>query len=345
MNKIYKYKYIILGIMVCFMLLSGCNNIFDENGNELNRNYNDSSIITYMNKIIDITPFKTAEQVDEFETAPCLFIQEKKTYLIRNFPSDLKDGSKAINYFIENNTLTKQIEVYTNYDYSKPSEIILLGDIQDREIVFYHLYYYRDKDCYYIIGKENVNNEYRVKLYRFTAIGNLISETELSISSIHDIVICNNGCYEIRKNDTNRKLIRLDMETLTENNVDEEVVIAFRSDEQLYYIKKEISETDTFDYKLYLYTQNGDIDLIQGLIIDENKIFTAAYDNVNKGLYFADTSNLYYYQDGTTKKILTAIDSYINVKSCYNQVLWIKIGHNQLSLYHMEPGCVEIVDD
>ena len=305
-------------------------------------------IDSIMNKLSDITPYKTAEATDEFDTAPCIYLSKDKTYLIRNFPADLMDGAEAMYDFIENNNIIKKIEVYLNYDYSDVSEEIILWDIQERKIVFYNLYYDTDSECFYIIGNENENDKYIVKIFEFNKSGDLLREQKLPVLSIYNVIMCSSGCYEIRPEthdqDTFYYLIKFDLDTLLESNLDESIITAFVSNDELYYIKAESSGDINDITSLYQYNIDNGITFIDNLYIYK-RILTASYDQLNNGVFFSDYSNLYYYKNGDITKVLSVTNSYIDIKLYSDQKILLGIGHNQLSLYYLNTDIVGVSDD
>ena len=321
-------------------------------------------ITTSLNKIADISDFKTAKETDDYCTTPCVHISDDNTYVLRNFPADLPTGRSAINNFVENGTLPKTIEVYKNYDYSTIHSEIHLLEIQDKEIVFYRMSLF--SDSIYIIGNENVDNIYKTKVYQFDLDGKLLAESELAITSINTAFLYQNFCYSLEPSSENpqlHSLVQHDLITFQRNIIDDNIFIAFSSDDGICYIKEFISSESISTKSLYTY--NNEIELLVDVLPIYSDITSAFYDSKNKTLYYADYSKIFMLQTREIDSyIISPVDhdhshdpddnndhshahsnihqipeifdvanSFVNILPCSDSILVFEIGHNQVSIF------------
>lgn len=163
---------------------------------------------TAINKVSDISEYKTNKEVDDYVTAPCVYINDKNTYLIRNFPKDLKSGSEAIEKFLKDKNLAKEIEIYKNFDYDTPIETISLTDLENRTVVFYSISYNND-DTFSIVGLENTGKEQSVCLYIIDKKGNIVFETALN-ADIDNICAVGYQVFTLQKNKNDYDLVKID---------------------------------------------------------------------------------------------------------------------------------------
>lgn len=163
----------------------------------------------------------------------------------------------------------------------------------------------------------------------------------VSIDSIYNILLHDNYCYEIKdtskinESNTTSCLIRYNLDTLEECYIDNDVVTTFVSDNKIYYIKRELNEINKKNKCLYEYKDENNKTLIDILKIDKD-IISATYDSKNKGLYFTDYKDVYYYVNGDFRKSLSVLNAKIEIKSSSELILLLGIGPNQLSIYQME---------
>lgn len=318
-------------------------------------------ITTSLNKIADISDFKTSKETDNYCTTPCVYISDENTFVLRNFPADLPSGSSAINNFVENGTLPRKIEIYKNYNYSAIHSEINLREIQDKEIVFYRIYLF--SDIIYIIGNENVDNIYKTKVYQFDLDGKLLVESELAITSINTAFLYQNFCYSLEPSSEDpqlHSLVQHNLITFQQNVIDDNIIIAFSSDNGISYIKEFIS-SDSISTKS-LYTYNNEIELIVDVLPIYSDITSAFYDSKNKTLYYADYSKVFMLQTkdidsyiispvdhdhfhdsdnydhshsnvSQIPKIFDITNSFVDILPCSDSLLVFEIGHNQVSIF------------
>lgn len=320
-------------------------------------------ITTTLKTIADVTEFKTAKETDNYCTTPCIFITSEHTYLLRNFPATLPTEADAINDFIESSTISKTIETYNNYDYSTIHSEITLHEIQEREIVFYELSLF--SDCFYILGKENIDEIYKSKVYQFDLDGKLLAESELDIISINTAFLYQSFCYSLEPSPENPQLhllVQHDLSTFQQNVIDDNVIIAFSSDDGICYIKEFVS-TESISTKS-LYTYNNDVELLVDVLPIYSDITSAFYDSKNGTLYYADYSKVFMLQMKDLESyIISPVDhdhshdldnhdhshnhsnipqipeifdvanSFVNILPCSDSILVFEIGHNQISIF------------
>lgn len=320
-------------------------------------------ITTSLNKIADISDFKTAKETDDYCTTPCVHISDDNTFVLRNFPADLPTGRSAINNFVENGTISKTIEIYNNYDYSAIHSEITLNEIQDREVIFYDLSLVLD--CFYILGKENIDEIYKTKVYQFDLDGKLLAEFELDITSINNAFLYQSFCYSLKPSQENPQLnllVQHDLTTFQQNVIDDNVIVAFTSNDGICYIKEFVS-TESISTKS-LYTYNNDVELLVDVLPIYSDITSAFYDIKNGTLYYADYSKVFMLQMKDIESyIISPVDhdhshdldnhdnshnhsnipqipeifdvanSFVNILPCSDSILVFEIGHNQISIF------------
>lgn len=297
---------------------------------------------TAINKVSDISEYKTNKEVDDYVTAPCVYINDKNTYLIRNFPKDLKSGSEAMEKFLKDKNLAKEIEIYKNFDYDTPIETISLTDLENRTVVFYSISYNND-DTFSIVGLENTGKEQSVCLYIIDKKGNIVFETALN-ADIDNICAVGYQVFTLQKSKNDYDLVKIDAKTQNVSTVDSSIVAFFENDGEIYYINNAL--TEKFDYETTLNKYNiekAKTSLISTVDTDQ-QIISSSYDKKNNILYFSNSKNLYSYdiKSAKTSKIMSASNSSINIHQISEGYLSVGIGNNQISIYELGDSDVSI---
>lgn len=327
MNKIKAIIYLIIMLFVVTIVLSSCSQI------------SEGTIVSSLNMMAEISEFKTANETDSFFTTPCIFLTAKYTYLIRNFPSNLPKGKDAINKFINSGDIPKTIEIYDNYDYNNIAFKIDLKGIENRKIVFYKISCYMD--FYFIIGKENAQDDYITKLYKFDFEGNLVDEHTIYIENINNAFIFEDFCYSIRSQ--SMCLVKYNLNTCEEEIISYNVISVFFSGDNIYFIS--LDDEDDFKKNMYIYTGNE-----CKLLYDDLPVYTdissAFFDAQNEVLYYADYSRIYIcdikkynliegHHHFENIEVFKVSQSFVNILPCSELILLLEIGHNQVCIFQI----------
>ena len=137
-------------------------------------------------------------------------------------------------------------------------------------------------------------------------------------------------------------LIEYNLETSDENILASNVVIAFYSGNNVYYITQ---ESEDFSRKMYIYSDNESSIMFEELPVYSD-ISSAYFDEKNKILYYADYSRIYVCdtnklnnltedQHFENAEVFSVAQSYVNILPCPVSLLVLEIGHNMVSLYEI----------
>ena len=285
-------------------------------------------------KQTELTPFKTAEQVDLFVSHPLLHTTAGKSYVLRRFPADLEDGPGTYDDFvIQGSSMPKEIEVYTGFDFTAEPERIPLTALEEREMTFYGLSANTDNTYTALSYQQVGKNSYQPYLHIFDSNGNLIDESPIKIDLLKFDVYYPYGdaLYYIEQYRLKKNAPMSDGVT----TVDEDAIAFTRQGTELYYVRSVVDENHDAQRSLWVY------DLITGEkreiaeINSGRKMNSIAYDAVNEVLYFSDYSYIYAHplSVGGDIKVAAALDTTITLLDASNGCLSAKIGHNQIAMY------------
>lgn len=336
-----KYVIPLILTLICTILVSCSNN--EE------KNYDAKKLSDYLNNIntIDtisigghlnsslklinnITPFKTAEEVDNFKTLPCSYISNDKLYIIRNFPDDITGD---INEYISSGQTIREIEVYSISNIADSPSIITLKSIENRKLIYYSLYYDSAAETFRILGTENNKGDFKQYLWTFDINGNLQSELVIPGVDLFSAVIHRENIYYI--NQADHGFYQYDLKKSNSNIISSETSVFFSSDNNIYYIKEDVDDNFNAKKSLYLY-ENEKSKKILDIAVDIS-IFNASYDSGNKLLYLSNGTNIYVYSDQTQKidMIFESYGEYLNILQIAGNVINISNGNHQMSLFEL----------
>ncbi len=343
-----KHVIILILMLVCAILFSCSKKEEDNYDNEKISDYlnnintidigsTDGYLNSSLKLINNITPFKTAEEVDDFKTLPCSYISNDKLYIIRNFPDAI---SGDINEYISSAQTICEIEVYSINNITDSPSIITLKSIKNRKLIYYSLYYDPAVETFRILGVENNKGDFQQYLWTFDINGNLQSEIEISNVDLFSAAIHDENIYYI--NQAAHSFYKYDLKNSNSNILSSETLVFFISDDNIYYIKENVDDNFNSKKSLYLY-ENEKSKKIFDIAVDI-AIFNASYDSGNKLLYLSNGTNIYVYSDKTQKidMIFESYGEYLNILQIDGNVINISNGNNQMSLFELsaEPKAI-----
>lgn len=343
-------KRIVCILLLFLLVLCSCERTKDKNTieqefnidlKELSMEEKNGVAVEAIDRIADITSFKTAEEVDSFISAPCVCLNEEKLYVVRNFPEELRDADSFYKY-IDSGESMNVIEVYESGNFDVPSEEIKLSGYDFAKLIYSSITY-SDK-TFYITSNAYVYGEYVSYLLIFDDNGSMTASYELpfNVSTPHHIL--DGAIYTCENNKLYRYSIPLNTDNGS-NMITDSVETFFISDNNLYFIKKET--TDTFDIirNLYSYSADNDsIDFIMNINTDE-LIESAAYDSVNEILYFSNVTDIYSYKDGKLSMVIGTVGSSTELIQIEGSEMIAEIGHNQLILYSLPATQRSVIEE
>lgn len=286
---------------------------------------------TSIEKIVDISCYKTQSEVDGYITAPLVYMTDEHYYVVRNFPEELSNADEVHNY-ISKNECFREIEIYNKLN-NELSEIIQLRGIDDTKIIYYSLNYNEIKENYYITGY----CENKPMLFVFDKNGMLLHSKELFSNLIDNHVVYGDYLYFLDGSNTHGEgsfnLLRESIITGEVEVYETGVECVFQSENQLYYIKSYINEKFDNDRSLFRYSDTE----VSGLwVIDLNfdyNIKSAAYDETNNILYFSDLSYIMKYQNNEVYTVISTHNSSADIMQFDNNYITVFVGYNQMSLF------------
>jgi len=316
--------------------------------NLININENAGIVISSMAKTGDLTPFKTQEEVDSFNTFPCTFIDGDNIYVIRNFSKNLTEDIYA---YIDKKIQIKEIEIYSVSNlFGEPAKIALKG-IDEKHIIYYKLTYIKTDKIYYITGAEEIDGKFIPKLYKFDNKGQLQADLLLQNLNLDDIIVTSEYIYylkgTVKDGVKSCDLIRYSLKDSTTSVIDGSVSVFFGNADMIYYIKNEI--TASFDAKTVLYEYDAEKDNKTSIseITTNLNILDACFDKTNGNLYISDTGNIYAYsiKDKTSVKVMEAMQTFMNILQISNANMLVSIGHNQIAVYELTTKPASIAEN
>lgn len=351
-------KMIMMFFIIFILILQSCmaKNTYDENDDDYNLLWenllgnanNVGLVMSSMTDIGDITPFKTHEEVDDFNTAPCTYVEGDSIYIIRNFPENLPEN---IYTFLENNDLKKEIEIYSISNISAGSVKIELKDIQEKRIVFYTLTYNKTDKKYYITGLESINGEYIPTLYIFDNEGKLQDNMTLANINLSNIIVDDKNIYylyeKIMNNIKSYDLMKYSIKDSAASIVADSISVFFGGADAIYYIKNETTASFDINTILYRYdTEKGTITSVSEITENYN-ILNACFDKINDNLYVSEGTKIYAYsiKDKKSVKVMESLQEYMHIKQISQSNMLIGIGHNQITVYETASKPVSIDND
>ena len=304
-------------------------------------------MISSLTKIGDLTSYKTMEEVDDFYTAPCTFLDGDEIYVIRNFPEIFTED---IYEYIDKKIFPKEIEIYSISDLSQTSETIKLKGIDEKHIVYYSLSYDKTNKTYYIAGVEEINGEFIPNLYMFDSNGQFQKNIVLQLQNpdMFDMIAMGENIYYLRgqaqANGRSSSFIKYNLEENTTFAIDDSVSAIFENSGTIYYIKNEV--TSSFDTKTILYEYNAENEnkTVVSEIAKDVQILSAGFDETSNNLYLSDYDSLYVYSIKEKKliKVMEVMQPSVKILQISNINMLLGIGQNQIAAYELQSSPVSI---
>ncbi|MBQ8512501.1 MAG: hypothetical protein IJ497_07805, partial [Clostridia bacterium] len=300
---------------------------------------------TTLEKITDLAPYKTSEQVDSYVANPQTTSAGGTVYLLRNFPADLPDGPGTWDAWVgsdERDAFRRVIEVYRDIGDLTAPEIIPL-DEKIASSIIYELNANPDGTFSAVSRIQTDSGGYSEHLLHIAADGSLIAMGQVSYGM--DDRIRPYGDSLLRLPATNNKfkpakLTRIYLDgsivTLAEN------VINFSlQDSTVYYLTEELDEN--FEEVRCLYSldlETGETEALSEVILVSKNEFippnvrTMAYDPDKRILYLAEfqTVNAFLLDTKETVPIVRE-NEYCTIVDIDGDRLFMEVGNHQVTVY------------
>ena len=300
---------------------------------------------TTLEKITDLAPYKTSEQVDSYVANPQTASAGGTVYLLRNFPADLPDGPGTWDAWVgsdERDAFRRVIEVYRDIGDLTDPEIIPL-DEKIASSIIYELNANPDGTFSAVSRIQVDSGGYSEHLLHISADGSLIAMGQVSYGM--DDRIRPYGDSLLRLPATNNKfspakLTRIYLDgsivTLAEN------VINFSlQDSTVYYLTEELDEN--FEEVRCLYSldlETGETEALSEVILVSKNEFippnvrTMAYDPDKRILYLAEfqTVNAFLLDTKETVPIVRE-NEYCTIVDIDGDRLFMEVGNHQVTVY------------
>jgi ABC-type sugar transport system, periplasmic component len=337
----------LLILQSCALNNSTANEVISLDFSKIKISTDSSYINSTVNKIADLTPHKTSEEVNGYITAPIEYMDDENIYLIRNLPEDLPYDLDAYLGDQSNEKSRKnEIEVYSMSDIKHPPMRIGLDEFDGRSMHFSSISYNGADAVFSLVGYEIIdfNREFTPHLYKFDSNGKFIEKQDLlstkqsTTSWLYSIIKDDFVIYTASKSQNGMVANDLKRHNLSGDEVstiDESVVVFFEDKEFIYYIKKAQDESLT----LYQYDIKSDEKTSITDMTADIEMLSAGYDEVNGIIYYCNFDDIYAYVISEKKsvKVMESTQAYMEISHISGTKMLLKVGHNQISFYDLPP--------
>lgn len=239
---------------------------------------------------------------------------------------------------MQNGEVSNIVEVYKDFNFQEAEKVIELKGITGKKYVYYGIEV--TKDLIRILIREQTEGSYFTKLIVFNHNGDLVDEYCLPIGYAYNIILNGNILYYIK----NKTILNNEVKSLClfayildkgeELYIDDDVMSVFLSSQYVFFIKAQSSQNKSDYYSLYKITYNENISTVLLRDVDiHGEITSAAYDYDSNILYCVDYSTIYCITDTEEKSVLSATNTYADIKALTGNFLIIQVGNNQVSIY------------
>ena len=347
----------LLSLILAAAVLVSCTKPADEPDTPLYARLNDPTRLTLsdltgyvpttLEKITDLTEYKTAEALDLYAAAPTSTLDDGVVYMLRNFPAGLGDNEYAS---FSRAGMLREIEVYRMDAPAAAETIPLAPDVTEN---LWADKLSRNPDgTFSVTGYyPNAESEPVFHLLHFSADGALLASGEVTyeLDDLHmpcgDLLLrleASSGSYRYSPNELTAESV-----TTGETAVIAEDVINFTVQDGLVYYLTQHTDSVTFIDTHALYrcdpvTGENEVifDSFYAGDVSENRLLapiSMAYDEKNGVLCIAEFTRAYAYAPSRSETLIPVIrqNEFIRLLDADDGLLLMQAGSYQVSLYRL----------